>query len=175
MFVCLCACKPLSHTNLQSDDIPDAVAQRHRNTGLQSVLRHSLTVESWPVVTGDAVHRIYFREYNPVHELTFCFPFASLCPPTHTHTTSPLPFLFRRYGGVTLIRRYSPQPYAALPPCFLILPPLLAVTRFSVSHVTDGRQLRVLQRAFASAVWLCRDPTRPPASTPIGPAGLPPT
>lgn len=36
-------------------------------------------------------------------------------------------------------------------------------------------QLQVLQRAFTSAAWLCKDPTLPPASTPIRPTGLPPS
>lgn len=101
------------------------------------------------------------------------FPFLCLSIPSYCllrYFSFAIPLSIR--GDVTLIWHYSH------PPSF---PPSLFSHPSSPSHChpfyckpCDWQlQLQVLQQAFASAVWLCKDPTLPPAYTPIRPTGLP--
>ena len=177
--VCVCVCVCLTQTCSQTafqtistngtGSLPtvSSVASARAHT---VKLSHS---EGSVVGTGN---QIYIWEYPwawaHLSLLLFCFLCLSvpycLCLLHYFSSTISL----SPCSDVTLIWHYSRPP--SCPPSLVAHPSSPSLCHPFYCKPCDWQlQLKVLQRALTSAVWLCKDPTLPPASTPTRPRGLP--
>lgn len=166
--VCVCVCVSVNHRLMQT--CRQTTFQTISGAGALPcsqcwVLTQRLS-HSWGLLVGTETEctGCTFGN-NPEHDLTSTSLFSSLC-----HSVLPPPPVLHNHSSLNM---WWCHPDLILHSLFSHPSSPSLCHPFYCKPCDWQLQLQVLPQASASAVWLCKDPTLPPASTPVRLAGLP--